>query len=50
LISAQTGSPLEACMALMAIHHILSLPVVARENPIGIFSSRGVERSNSASG
>jgi CBS domain-containing protein len=42
MITIRPGTSLEDCMALMTIHHIRHLPVLANERLIGIISSRDV--------
>jgi CBS domain-containing protein len=42
MITIRPDTSLEACMALMTIHHIRHLPVLANERLIGIISSRDV--------
>lgn len=42
LVSIKPDTSLEACMALMTIHHIRHLPVIAGERLIGMISSRDV--------
>ncbi len=42
MITIQPGASLEDCMALMTVHHIRHLPVLAGERLIGIISSRDV--------
>jgi len=42
MVTIQLGTSLEACMALMTVHHIRHLPVFADKRMIGIISSRAV--------
>src|SRR4030066_1113065 len=42
MVSIKPDTSLEACMALMIIHHILHLPVFAAERLIGMISGREV--------
>lgn len=42
MISIRPDASLEACMALMTIHHVRLLPVFAGERLVGMISSRVV--------
>jgi CBS domain-containing protein len=42
MVSIQPETSLEACMALMTIHHVRHLPVFAGERLVGMISSRDV--------
>jgi len=42
MVTIQPETSLETCMALMTTHHIRHLPVFAKDNLVGIVSSRDV--------
>jgi len=45
MISIQADTTLDACMALMTIHHIRHLPVFSGERLIGMISSRDIVKA-----